>query len=62
MGEIAERGEPSAGLDFERLYRNDFVRAVRLARLLTGSNDAAVGFRQTARERHIGSRPGSTMR
>ena len=48
MSEIAERGEPSAGLDFERLYRNDFVRAVRLAHLLTGSNDAAEDIAQEA--------------
>lgn len=48
MSEIAERGGPSVSLDFERLYRNDFVRAVRLAHLLTGSNDAAEDIAQEA--------------
>ena len=48
MSEIAERGEPSAGLHFERLYRDDFVRAVRLAHLLTGSNDAGEDIAQEA--------------
>ena len=48
MSEIVERGEPPAGLDFEQLYRDDFVRAVRLAHLLTGSNDAAEDIAQEA--------------
>jgi RNA polymerase sigma factor (sigma-70 family) len=47
MSEIVERGEP-AGLDFDRLYRDDFLRAVRLAHLLTGSNDAAEDIAQEA--------------
>ncbi len=42
--DINERGQ----LDLEQLYRDDFVRAVRLAHLLVGSNDAAEDIAQDA--------------
>jgi RNA polymerase sigma factor (sigma-70 family) len=40
--------EQPAELDIEQLYRDDFVRVVRLAHLLVGSNDAAEDIAQDA--------------
>ena len=48
VNEIAVHMEQPAELDIEQLYRDDFVRVVRLAHLLVGSNDAAEDIAQDA--------------
>lgn len=48
MNEIVVDVSKRVQLDFERLYRDEFVRAVRLAHLLVGSNDAAEDIAQDA--------------
>lgn len=48
MNETVVDAGKYAQLDFEQLYRDDFARAVRLAHLLVGSNDAAEDIAQDA--------------